>query len=239
MLSIPTLALEPPAQETWGSINGVTLAAPFSNMSMEDLLDISLGAMPRDLVRDGLPWFGAVRDDFLGKPRDHRGLDFYGEGLEIRALADGRVIKNSTTKTAGYYVKIDHGSGVKSIYIHLDEPYDGPDLVSRGDVLGTTGISGNAISPQLHLGVSVDDVYIDPVDILYESANEETKGMIDYYRSLMSAKEAARDRLVAAFLADDEATRAAEYEEALLILSIIAHDRNISRWLDEALPPGE
>jgi hypothetical protein len=61
--------------------------------------------------------------------------------------------------------------------------------------------------------------------------------MIDYYRSLMSAKEAARDRLVASYLADDEATRTAEYEDAILILSIIAHDRNVSRWLEDAESP--
>ncbi|MBN1882512.1 MAG: M23 family metallopeptidase [Deltaproteobacteria bacterium] len=230
-------AQQTPPLETWGSVQGVTLTAPFSDMETRELLDISLGAMPRDLVRDGLPWFGAVRDDFLGKPRSHRGLDFYGEGMEIRAMADGRIIANSTTKTAGYYVKIDHGSGVKTIYIHLDEPYDGPDTIKRGDVLGITGTSGNAVSPQLHLGVSVDDVYIDPIDILYESSGEEARETIDYYRSLMSAKEAARDRLVAAFLSDDETTRTAEYEEALFILSIIAHDRNISLWLENADPP--
>ena len=217
----------------------MNLAAPFADMSARELLDISLGAMPRDLVRDGLPWFGAVRDDFLEEPRSHRGLDFYGEGMEIRALADGRVIANSTTKTAGYYVKIDHGSNVKTIYIHLDEPYDGPDLVKRGDVLGITGTSGNAVSPQLHLGISVDDVYVDPIDILYESSGEETKKVIDNYRSLMSAKEAARDRLVTAFLSDDETIRTAEYEEALLILSIIAHDRNVSLWLEDRDLPAE
>lgn len=228
-----------PILEAWGSIRGVTLTAPFSDMDIHELLDISLGAMPRDLVQDGLPWFGAVRDDFLGAPRSHRGLDFYGKGMEIRALADGRVITNSTTKTAGYYVKIDHGSGVKTIYIHLDEPYDGPDLVEGGDVLGITGTSGNAISPQLHLGVSVDDVYIDPIDILYESSGEETKEAIDYYRSLMSAKEAARDHLVAAFVSDDEAVRRAKHDEALLILSIIAHDRNVSRWMEESTPPAD
>jgi hypothetical protein len=157
--------------------------------------------------------------------------------MEIRALADGRIIANSTTRTAGYYVKIDHGSGLRTIYIHLDEPYTGPETVERGDVLGMTGTSGNAISPQLHLGVSVDDVYIDPIDILYDSSGEATREAIDYYRSLMSPKESARERLVAAFLSDDETTRASEYEEALFILSTIAHDRNVSLWLeDTALP---
>jgi len=201
-------------------------------MSARELLDISLGAMPRDLVKDGLPWFGATRDDYLERPRNHRGLDFYGEELEVRAMADGRVITSSTTKTAGYYVKIDHGLSVKTIYIHLDEPYTGPDQVKRGDILGITGTSGNAVSPQLHLGVSVDDVYIDPIDILYESSSEEARETIDYYRSLMSAKKAARDRLVEVYLSDDDTTSVLTYEEALLILSMIAHDRNVSLWLD-------
>lgn len=239
LLSIPASAQEATTLETWGIVRGVTLSAPFSDMDAGELLDISLGAMPRDLVQDGLPWFGAARDDFLKKPRSHRGLDFYGEGMEIRAMADGRIIANSTTKTAGYYVKIDHGSGVKTIYIHLDEPYDGPDLVEGGDVLGITGTSGNAISPQLHLGVSVDDVYIDPIDILYESSGGETREAIDYCRSLMSAKEAARDHLVAAYLSEDEAVRRAEREEAILILSIIAHDRNVSRWMENDNPSAD
>jgi murein DD-endopeptidase MepM/ murein hydrolase activator NlpD len=215
----------------WGAINGVGLTAPIASLAMDGLLAVSLGSMHEDLVRDGLPWFGVARDDFKRAPRKHRGLDFYGEGLAIAAMADGTVTVREMRKNAGYYVIINHGKGVETLYMHLKEPYAGPSRVRRGDVLGLTGISGNAISPQLHLGIRVNGAYIDPISPLKESADTDTKNLIAYYESLYAVKIAARGHLVRAYLSGDSETKRIETEKAVELLGSISHDERVSAWL--------
>ncbi|GEM_PF-2253327 len=215
----------------WGSINGIELTAPFASQTIEELLAISLGSMHEDLVRDGLPWFGAFRDDFKRAPRKHRGLDFYVDDLMIRAMADGTVTVREKRKNAGCYLIINHGRGVETLYMHLKEPYMGPSRVRRGDLLGLTGISGNAISPQLHLGVRVDKTYIDPIGPLKESADSDVKNLIAYYESLFAVKRAAREHLVKAYLSRDTETKRIETERAVELLRSISYDDRVSAWL--------
>lgn len=217
----------------WGRIREIELTAPIASLSIKELLAISLGSMHRDIVRDGLPWFDAVRDDFKKKPRRHRGLDFYGEDLAIRAMADGKVAVRSNAKNAGYYVVIDHGGGVETLYMHLREVYGGPSRVRRGDLLGITGISGNAISPQLHLGIRLDKTYIDPIGLLKEAADKDTIDVISYYESLFLVKSRARKHFVTAYLADDIETKRIETEWGIRLLRTISHDDRVSEWLKQ------
>ncbi|MBN1572718.1 MAG: M23 family metallopeptidase [Deltaproteobacteria bacterium] len=215
----------------WGSINGIDLTAPFASITTDELLAISLGSMHEDLVRDGLPWFGAVRDDFKRAPRKHQGLDFYGDDLMIRAMADGTVTVRENRKNAGYYVIISHGRGVETLYMHLKEAYGGPNRVRRGDVLGLTGISGNAVSPQLHLGIRVDGAYIDPVTPLKETEDSGITKLIAYYESLFETKTAARKHLVSAYLSRDTEIKRIETGRAIELLRSISYDEQVSAWL--------
>jgi murein DD-endopeptidase MepM/ murein hydrolase activator NlpD len=69
----------------------------------------------------------------------------------------------------GYlFVTIDHGGGLSSTYswvsqIHVRKG----DVVSRGQTIGLTGTGhpGSGV-PALHLGVKLNDVYVDPLDYL-------------------------------------------------------------------------
>jgi hypothetical protein len=220
-----------PKPVPWGRIGAVELSAPLAGMDLPALLAASLGAMPTDLVLDGLPWFGAARDDFLNIPRRHQGLDFYGSDLAVTAMADGVVTARSSERRAGYFVVIDHGGGVVTRYMHLDRPYAGPDRVKRGDIIGTTGRSGNAVSPQLHLEVTRDGRPIDPIAPLLSAAGEQTIALVKSYRSRMPVKTEARDHLVRARLAPDRKTGDEEERKALDLLSTIADDPAVARWL--------
>ena len=53
--------------------------------------------MPRDVVRDGLPHFGSLRDDWQGqgKARKHLGYDIYVDNSNVLAMADGVVTRVS------------------------------------------------------------------------------------------------------------------------------------------------
>lgn len=209
---------------SWGRIGDVELFSPFAHLDITTLLAVSIGAMPEDIVRDGLPWFGATRDDFKGKPRKHKGLDFYLDAEPIHVMADGKVIVRKTRANAGNYVIVDHGDGVHTLYMHLKSPYTGPDDIRQGDILGITGTSGNAISPQLHLGIKIDGVYIDPMIPLKGAASYETMVLIDYYESLYSIKSEARAYLVDAYLTTDSERRKALTERAKSLLTTIETD---------------
>jgi murein DD-endopeptidase MepM/ murein hydrolase activator NlpD len=98
----------------------------------------------------------------------HRGIDVAAApGTPVRAPADG------TVTFAGpiggrLFLTIDHGGGVESTYSWLDAlTVRRGDRVVRGAIVASTGWGHTgATIPHLHLGVKVDDVYVDPLDHL-------------------------------------------------------------------------
>jgi murein DD-endopeptidase MepM/ murein hydrolase activator NlpD len=92
----------------------------------------------------------------------HRGMDVAVEpGSPVRSPADG-VIAFRGTVVDRPLITIDHGHG----YVTTLEPV-APDLspgdaVVAGDALGTLAHGGHAPRGTLHVGVRVDDVYVNP-----------------------------------------------------------------------------
>jgi murein DD-endopeptidase MepM/ murein hydrolase activator NlpD len=98
----------------------------------------------------------------------HRGIDIGAPvGTPVLAPAAGRV--TFAGAVAGkLYVTIDHGGGVLSTASFLSEvEVRAEDAVSRGQSIGRTGTghTGDLI-PNLHFGVRLDGVYVDPLDYL-------------------------------------------------------------------------
>jgi murein DD-endopeptidase MepM/ murein hydrolase activator NlpD len=98
----------------------------------------------------------------------HRGIDIaVPAGTVVLAPADGRV--TFAGQVGGrLFLTIDHSGGLESTYswvAALD--------VRRGDLVGQgqpvarsgTGHTGDAV-PNLHVGVKLDDAYVDPLDYL-------------------------------------------------------------------------
>lgn len=98
-------------------------------------------------------FFGAGRD---GGKRRHEGIDiFAARGTPVIAATEGRVSRVGETPRGGKQVWIQ-GDQRSFYYAHLDSTAVSPgDKVARGQVLGTVGNTGNAIttSPHLHFGV--------------------------------------------------------------------------------------
>ena len=101
-----------------------------------------------------------------GKPRrPHNGIDIAApQGTPVVAMAEGRVaMAKSDMFLTGKTVMIDHGHGLNSIYIHMDQiTIKSGDLVSRGQQIGTVGMTGRATGPHLHWGVSLFNTKLDP-----------------------------------------------------------------------------
>ena len=107
-----------------------------------------------------------------GKPRrPHYGTDVAAPtGTPVRAIAAGRVaFVHAGMFFNGKTVLIDHGLGLRSVYIHLSDAKVTKDAyVAAGDVIGAVGATGRATGPHLHFGVTHNATPIDPEVLLGE-----------------------------------------------------------------------
>lgn len=115
--------------------------------------------------------------------RRHRGTDIIGErGTPIVAVADGVVAFIGMQRLSGYTIKLDHGNGWSSAYLHLNNDEPGTDNgeggeetafapwlsdgvpVHAGEVIGYLGDSGNAerTTPHLHFELKHDGEKVNP-----------------------------------------------------------------------------
>ena len=103
--------------------------------------------------------FGADR----GRSR-HEGIDLSAPaGTRVAATAEGVVSTAERWGDFGRVVVIDHGDGWQTRYAHLKRiKVKNGKKVSRGDVIGTVGKSGNATGNHLHYEVRHDGRAVDP-----------------------------------------------------------------------------
>ena len=98
----------------------------------------------------------------------HTGLDFCGGvGIEVRAPATGVVTFAEPLVVRGNAIMIDHGWGVLSGYMHLDEILvSAGDTVEPGQLIGLVGGTGRVTGAHLHWEIWVSGVQVNPVDWL-------------------------------------------------------------------------
>jgi len=98
----------------------------------------------------------------------HRGIDIAAPvGTTVRAAAAGTVTFAGPVG-GRLFVTIDHGGGLESTYSFLDAlSVRRGDAVSQGQPIARSG-TGHAgdLVPNLHFGVKLADVYVDPLDYL-------------------------------------------------------------------------
>ena len=100
--------------------------------------------------------FGYRRDPFTGRRQFHFGIDYPGRrGTPIIATADGKIDKIDHNSRLGWYVIIDHGYGLKTLYGHLNRkpPVKLGTRVKRGEKIGEMGRTGRSTAPHLHYSV--------------------------------------------------------------------------------------
>jgi len=105
-----------------------------------------------------------------GKPKwPHYGLDFAAEeGTEIKAMLDGIVTlsKPDLFYTGGTLI-FDHGHGISTLYMHMDEIFvEKDDIVKQGDIIGTVGSSGRSTGPHLDVRLNWFGTRLDPATVL-------------------------------------------------------------------------
>ena len=87
-----------------------------------------------------------------GKPRQpHYGIDIAApRGTPVQAPASGLVTLVKDLYFSGWTVIINHGLGLNSTFLHMDDvSISLDDSVARGDIIGTVGSTGRSTGPHL------------------------------------------------------------------------------------------
>ena len=109
------------------------------------------------------PWEPAFGCNF------HNGIDLANVWGTPLLAADGGVVEYAGWCDCGlgYYVKIDHGNGFKTVYGHMGELWVASgEAVSQGDRIGAMGSTGNSTGPHIHFMVELNGSTVDPLEYL-------------------------------------------------------------------------
>lgn len=124
-----------------GSVNGIIVGNSLSNPSCRGYV--------------------FIRGFFPG----HNGLDLSkGGGCPVRAVASGTVIFAGWSPWGeGYTVRIDHGNGVQTSYLHAETLWvTRGQFVNLGQEIMYMGTTGNSTGVHLHLTLKVNGAFVDP-----------------------------------------------------------------------------
>jgi murein DD-endopeptidase MepM/ murein hydrolase activator NlpD len=96
----------------------------------------------------------------------HLGIDLASfEKSPVPASNTGRVVYADDIGIYGKTVVLDHGFGLMSMYSHLSGiDVETGQLVSKGQILGRTGVTGLAGGDHLHYGMMIHNVMINPIE---------------------------------------------------------------------------
>ncbi len=101
-------------------------------------------------------------------PSRHKGIDIgVPAGTPVAATNSGKVLFAGDVIITGKSVIIEHGSGLKSYYFHLNElQCQEGDVVEKGEIIGLVGSTGYSTGAHLHFEVRIEDKAINPMPLL-------------------------------------------------------------------------
>ena len=157
------LLQDPQYEELWAELLG-GFAQGGGELMNPDSTRIPTGTLQWPLPVAGTitSQFGHRVDPITGEVSSHTGTDIAcAEGTPILAVADGIVTVanglDSWGGSYGYYIQIDHGRGLETLYTHCSSIcVTTGQQVQAGEVIGYVGHTGRVTGNHLHLEVRVD-----------------------------------------------------------------------------------
>lgn len=137
---------------------------------LEDEKENILRALPtfwpvRGFITKGFNITGGEDD-----PQYHPGVDIgVDRGTPVRAAAPGYVVEGGWDDIYGFYVLVDHGYGIKTLYGHNDRlVVISGERVVRGQTIAYSGNTGKSTAPHLHFAVIRNGIHVDPLEYLLQ-----------------------------------------------------------------------
>jgi Peptidase family M23 len=122
----------------------------------------------------------------------HGGVDFAAPtGTPVYASGNATVQFRGFHNRAGNFIRLDHGEGMITRYLHLDEFADGlavGQTIKQGDTIGYVGSTGGSTGPHLHYEIIIDGEKLDPLTFdtsTVEPLIGDGLTMFDQHRSRM------------------------------------------------------
>lgn len=111
--------------------------------------------------------FGTIRKWGNNIITRHRGVDLKAPFVPVYAINDGKIAMARTYLLEGKFIIIDHGSNIFSLYAHMSKLYvKEREEIKKGQKIGISGNTGNAIGPHLHFAIKVNCATIDPMKFI-------------------------------------------------------------------------
>jgi murein DD-endopeptidase MepM/ murein hydrolase activator NlpD/aryl carrier-like protein len=118
-----------------------------------------------------LPGYYRISSDFgnrthpiTRRPDFHHGIDVGAPlGTPIIAVMDGVVERATFNSSYGFYVEINHGNGLSTLYAHNSRNMvrEGQQ-VKRGETIALIGSTGSSTGPHIHFEVRLSGTRVDP-----------------------------------------------------------------------------
>lgn len=125
---------------------------------------------PTDGNRISSP-FGLRKQPTAGASTNHGGIDIaVSTGTNVYATEAGTVVTATYAEDAGNYVKIDHGNGYITKYLHNSVlKVSAGEQVQKGQVIALSGSTGRGTGPHLHFQIEYQGERIDPLTFGYDN----------------------------------------------------------------------
>lgn len=110
--------------------------------------------------------FGPRKSPTSGASSNHKGTDIPAPtGTKVVAALAGTVVAATYSSSAGNYVMIDHGNGIRTVYMHSSKLLVSTgQYVKQGQVIMLVGSTGASTGPHLHFGLSIDGTYVNAMN---------------------------------------------------------------------------
>ena len=121
-------------------------------------------------IADGVPFLqrpsrGIITSNYGRRyGATHHGIDSAAcYGSNIGAALDGVVNETGYNSVYGYYVKVNHGGGIETLYGHSSKILvQKGDVIKKGDTIALVGSTGNSTGPHIHFELRTNGVAINP-----------------------------------------------------------------------------
>jgi len=112
--------------------------------------------------------YGYRTHPISGKKSLHRGIDIGAPmGSNVLAADAGTVVTAGWNNSYGYYITINHGGGLVTLYAHNSKLLVSKgDKVTKGQVISKCGSTGNSTGPHVHFEVMLNGALQNPMNYL-------------------------------------------------------------------------